>query len=70
MIGLAEVFLHSRGIETTGDLLGGCDRELVACDLDEAPALKLVLEDLALSLCAFQDGVGMAERIGKGSARL
>ena len=65
VIGFAEVFLHGLGIEATGDLLGGCDRELAAGDLDEAPALKLVLEQFAFGLCPFQEGIGMAERIGK-----
>ena len=65
VIGFAEVFLHGLGIEATSDLLGGCDREVVACDLDEAPAFKFVLEQFALGLGALQDGVGMAERVGK-----
>jgi hypothetical protein len=65
VIGFAEVFLHGLGIEATSDLLGGCDCELAAGDLDEAPALKFVLEQLAVGLCAFQKGVGMAERVGK-----
>jgi hypothetical protein len=38
---------------------------LATSDLDEAPALKLVLEQFALGLGALQDGVGMAERVGK-----
>jgi len=65
VIGFAEVFLHGFGIEATGDLLGGCDREVAACDFDESSALKLILEQLALGLGALQDGIGVAERIGK-----
>lgn len=36
-----------------------------AVGFDEAAALKFFLEQLALGLGAFQDGVGMAEGIGK-----
>jgi hypothetical protein len=32
--GLAEVFLYGPGIEPPGDLLSGCDREVVASDFD------------------------------------
>jgi hypothetical protein len=61
----AEVFLHGLGIEPACDLLGGGDRELAAHDLNQATAFKLVLEQFALDLCAFQDGIGMAESVGK-----
>jgi hypothetical protein len=36
-----------------------------ASNLDQASALKFVLELLALGLCTLQQGVGMAERVGK-----
>jgi hypothetical protein len=65
VIGFAEVFLHGLGIEATGDLIGGRDSELAASNIDEAPALKFVLKQFALGLCTFQDGIGMAERVGK-----
>jgi hypothetical protein len=65
VIGFAEVFLHGLGIEATGNLLGGRDGELVASDLDEAAALKFILEQLALRLRSFQNGVGMTERVCK-----
>jgi hypothetical protein len=64
VIGFAEVFLHGLGVEATSDLLGGRDRELATSDLDEAPAFKFVLEQLALGLCTFQDGVGQ-RRVSK-----
>jgi hypothetical protein len=38
VIRLAEIFLHSLGVEATGDLLGGCNRELAAGDFNEASA--------------------------------
>ena len=65
VIGFAEIFLHGLRIQPPSDLIGGCDHELVARNLNEAPALKFVLEQFALGLCAFQDGVGMAERVGQ-----
>jgi hypothetical protein len=65
VIGFAEVFLHGLRIEATGDLLGSCNGEMTASDLDEASALKFVLEQLALGLCTFQESVGMAERVRK-----
>jgi hypothetical protein len=44
---------------------------MAARDLDEAPAVKFVLEQFAIRISTFQDSVGMAERIGKlRSARL
>jgi len=65
VIGFAEIFLDGLGIETTGDLLGRCEREMVASDFDEAPPLKFVLEQPAIGFCAFEDGVGVAERVGQ-----
>jgi hypothetical protein len=38
---------------------------VAASDFDEFPTLKLVLEQLALGLGAFQDRVGAAERVSK-----
>jgi hypothetical protein len=63
---LAEIFLHGLGIEPASDLLGCCDGELAAGDFEETPALKFVLEQLALGLGAFQDGIRVTERIRKG----
>jgi hypothetical protein len=65
MIGLAEIFLHGLGIETACDLLCSDNRESAASDFDEPSALKFVLEQFALGLCALQDGVGMAKRVGE-----
>jgi hypothetical protein len=65
VIGFAEIFPQGLAIEPPCDLLGGGDREVIAGDLDEAPALKFVLEQLALGLCTFQEGVGMAQRVGQ-----
>ena len=65
VIGFAEIFLHGLRIQPPSDLIGGCDHELVARNLNEAPALKFVLEQFALGLCAFQDGVGVTERVSK-----
>ena len=65
MIGFAEIFLHCLCIEAPRDLFGSCDRELAASDFDEAAAFKFFLEQLALGLCTFQEGVGLAERVGK-----
>src|SRR5271154_3471402 len=59
VVGRAQVFLHGLCIEPTGNLLGGGDGELVTEDLNEAPALELDLEELALGLGALQDGVGL-----------
>ena len=67
VIGFAEIFLHGLGIQPACYLIGGGDHELVASNLDEAPALKFVLEQFALGLCAFQDSVGMAECVGHAS---
>jgi hypothetical protein len=64
-VGFAEVFFDGLAVEPAGNLLGRRDGELATGDLNEASALKFVLEQFALDLCAFQDGVGMAERIGK-----
>ena len=65
VIRFAEIILHRLGIEATGDLLRGSNRELAASNFDEAPALKFFLEQLTLGLGALLDGVGMSERVGK-----
>jgi hypothetical protein len=62
----AGILLHGSGIETAGDLLGGGDGEVLAGAFSEVAALELVLEELAFGLGALENGVGLAEHVGKG----
>ena len=59
----AEILLDGIHIEPPGDLLGGGDEKVVTLDFDETASLKFFLERLAYRLCAFQHGIGMAERL-------
>ncbi|MGB6966239.1 MAG: hypothetical protein WBD90_17460 [Xanthobacteraceae bacterium] len=63
VIRFAQKLFHSLSIEPAGNLLRGSDSEIVARDLSKAAALNFIFEGFALGLGAFQDCVGVAERI-------
>ncbi|MGA9896006.1 MAG: hypothetical protein WBQ55_27485, partial [Xanthobacteraceae bacterium] len=61
--------LHGGDTEPAGNLLGNPDDEAIAGDLEQATTLDLVLKRFAFGFRAFQQGVGMAERIGERGVR-
>jgi hypothetical protein len=52
VIRVAQEHFHGLGIEPSGDLLGGCDREAFAGNFSKAATLKFVLQGFALSFGA------------------
>ena len=67
--GLAEVLFDGWYIEPARDLLSHSDGEILARGLEQTTALNFVLECLALSFGAFEQGVGVAEFVGQRLVR-
>ena len=61
----AEVLFDGRDIEPAGDLLATLMAKLSPASLEQSAALYFVLKRLALGFGAFEDGIGMAERVGQ-----
>src|SRR5581483_12484291 len=67
--GFAKMLLDGRDIEPAGNLLSDPYGEVLASGLEQPAALYFVLKRPAFGFGAFEDGVGMAERIGQRFVR-
>ena len=67
--GVAQECLHGGDVETATDLIRPGDRETFAGRREQAAAFELFLQRLAFGFRAFEDGVGLADRVGEGFAR-
>jgi hypothetical protein len=64
--GVAEESLDSGGIEPAADLIRPGDGEVLAGGGKQAARFELFLKGLHLGFGAFENGVGLADRVGEG----
>jgi hypothetical protein len=65
--GVAEEGLHGGGVETAADLIRPGHGEVLAGGGKQAAAFELVLQRFDLRLGAFEQGVGLADRVSEAS---
>ena len=63
---VAQKGLHGADVETATDLIRPGDRETFAGRREQAAAFELFLQRLAFGFRAFEDGVGLADRVSEG----